>query len=143
MAEKEILERILENTEQVKEVVVTKETEKIQKQEEKKEKRKEQLKEAQSKFKQIKANVKPDLYEKIIGKAQDGNVSAYLLKLIDEDLNTTPNMFETIPETAPENTLKNDAQLEQIRAENSRLKSELEQYKNMNIKEKLKFLFNL
>ncbi len=131
MPDKNILEQILSNTEEVKEVVVTKENEKQRKLDVKKEKRKEQLKESQKRFKQIKANVKPELYDRIKNRCTDGNVSGYLLKLIENDLSHTPSLFESPSEASRENC----HELEGLRAE-------LEELKNMNFVQKLRWLFS-
>lgn len=129
MTDKKILEKILSNTEEVKEIVVTKENEKNHRINEQKEKRKEQLKEAQKKFIQIKANVKPELYEKIKSRCSDGNISGYIMKLIDNDLNNTPSLFE----------LPLDANEDFEELEN--LRSELDRLKNMNIFQRLRWCF--
>lgn len=130
MSDKNILEQILSNTEEVKEVVVTRENERQHRIDVKKEKRKEQLKEAQKNFKQIKANVKPVLYDKIKNRCTDGNISGYLLKLIENDLSNTPSLFEPYTEDCKEN-------LQEV----ERLKSEIEKLNNMNFIQKLRWLF--
>ena len=80
----------MNNIEKVKEVVVTRENERQQSIDVTKEKRQQQLKEAQKNFKQIKANIKPELYNKIKSRCTDGNASGYLLKLIENDFSNTP-----------------------------------------------------
>ena len=131
MSDKNILEQILSNTEKVKEVVVTKENERQQSLDVKKEKRKEQLKEAQKNFQQIKANVKPELYDKIKNRCADGNISGYLLKLIENDLSNTPSLFESTPEPSR----KSNQEIEV-------LKSELKRLRGMNFIQKLRWLFS-
>ncbi len=133
MSNKNMLEQILCNTEVVKEVVVTRENEKQQKIDTQKEKRKEQLRESQKNFKQIKANVKPELYDKIKNRSADGNVSGYLLKLIENDLSNTASLFES-PLEIPRGSLDEDEELKSLR-------SEIEELKGMSFVKKLHWLF--
>ena len=133
MSDKNILEQILSNTEEVKEVVVTRENEKQQRIDTQKEKRKEQLKESQKKFKQIKANVKPELYDQIKDRCTDGNISGYLLKLIENDLSNTPSLFESLSEIPKEN----NQEVEELEI----LKTELKKLNSMNFAQKLRWLF--
>ena len=81
------LEQILENTQEIKAVIVKKK----KKVEEKKEERKEQVKEAQKKFKQIKTNINEELQDKVSLRVQelDTNTSAYIQTLIKKDLSKT------------------------------------------------------
>lgn len=134
MSDKNILEKILSNTEEVKEVVVIRENEKQQRIDTKKEKRKEQLKESQKKFKQIKANVKPELYDKIKNRSTDGNISGYLLKLIENDFSNTPSLFGVLGEVSEGNS-QEIKELENLRIELKRLN-------NMTFFQRLHWLFS-
>lgn len=133
MADKEILKKILSNTEEVKEVVVSRENKRQQQVNAKNEKRKQQLKEAQKNFVQVKANVKPELYDKIKSRSTDGNISGYLLKLIDNDLNPTPSLFEAQEEKTEDN--------EQVIKELELLRTQVEELKSMSFVQKLRWLF--
>lgn len=133
MSDKNILEQILSNTEEVKEVVVTRENEKQQRIDANKEKRKEQLRESQKNFKQIKANVKPELYDLIKNRCTDGNVSGYLLKLIENDFSNTPSLFGFHLEVTEENR----QEVQEIES----LKLELKKLNNMNFFQKFRWLF--
>jgi hypothetical protein len=135
MANNNILEQILSNTEEVKEVVVTRENEKQQRIDLKEAKRKEQLRESQKKFKQIKANVKPELYDRIKNKCADGNVSGYLLKLIENDFSNTPSLFGSYLEVPDENS-QESKELESLRLE-------VKELNNMNFFQKLRWLFKI
>ncbi len=133
MSDQTILKRILSNTEEVKEVVVSRENEKREKTEKRRKKRKEKQKESHAKFTQIKANVNEELLNKIKSRSAKGNISGYILKLIDEDTNRTPSMFDV--EDA------NSSTINKIEAENKELKAELQKLRCMNIRQKLFWLF--
>lgn len=134
VSDKKILEKILSNTEEVKEVVVTRENDQQKKIDAKKDKRKEQLKDAQKNFIQIKANVKPELYDKIKSRSADGNISKYLLSLIENDFNRTSSLFGSLSEV-PEVNQQDSKELET-------LKKELTKINSMNFMQKLQWLFS-
>lgn len=134
VSDKKILEKILSNTEEVKEVVVTRENEQQKKIDVKKDKRKEQLRDAQKNFIQIKANVKPELYDKIKSRSADGNISKYLLSLIENDFNRTSSLFGSLSEV-PEVNQQDSKELET-------LKKELTKINSMNFMQKLQWLFS-
>ncbi len=134
MSDKKILEKILSNTEEVKEVVVSRENEKQKYIDAKKEKRNEQLKEAQKNYRQIKANVKHELYSKIKNRSTDGNISGYLLKLIENDLSRTLSLFGSLSEL-PEEKQQEAKELET-------LKEELNKINSMDFIQKLQWLFS-
>lgn len=134
VSDKKILEKILSNTEEVKEVVVTRENEQQKRIDAKKDKRKEQLRDAQKNFIQIKANVKPELYDKIKSRSADGNISKYLLSLIENDFNRTSSLFGSLSEV-PEVNQQDSKELET-------LKKELTKINSMNFMQKLQWLFS-
>lgn len=133
MSDKNILEQILSNTEEVKEVVITRENQRQQRLDTRKEKRSEQLKKSQKKFKQIKANVNLDQYDKIKDRCTDGNVSGYLLKLIENDMNRTPSLFGSLLELHKDN----DQEIEELKI----VKLELKKLNSMSFIQKLRWLF--
>ena len=134
VSDKEILERILSNTEEVKEVVIFRENKQQQEIDAKKDKRKEQKREVQKKYIQIKANVKPELYDQIKNRSTDGNISGYLLKLIENDLSRTPSLFGSLS-VLPEEKQQEVKELET-------LKEELKKINSMNFIQKLQWLFS-
>ena len=86
----EKLDEILENTKEIKEVIVKKR----KAQQDKQDIRKEQVKEAQKKFKQIKTNINEELQEQVNTRleALGTNTSAYIQDLIKKDLDNSPKV---------------------------------------------------
>ncbi len=135
MRNQNILNQILNNTEEMKEVIVARENEKREKIDKKSEERKAKQKEAHAKFTQIKANVDQELLGKIKARSIGRNVSGYILKLIDEDINRTPSMFDVVDEN-------NNRMIDKMEVENKELKLELQKFKSMSITQKLFWLFS-
>jgi ATP phosphoribosyltransferase len=88
------LDEILNNTQEIKAVVVKRKKTQEKKEQEKKDKRKEQVKQAQQKFKQIKTNINQELQDKVSLRVQElgTNTSAYIQTLIKKDLTKSNNL---------------------------------------------------
>lgn len=74
------------------------------------------------------------MYDKIKSRSADGNISKYLLSLIENDFNRTSSLFGSLSEV-PEVNQQDSKELET-------LKKELTKINSMNFMQKLQWLFS-